>query len=145
MFSGEYQRTIDNKGRLFIPTKLRDNLLPGIAILSKSLDMQCLQLFSRESWEVFARGITKENDLKLSRWFFSSVHEENIDQQGRIKIQKSLIDFAFLKKDVMLIGVHDWAEIWAKEIWEDYYKEAEEGFQKKKPVIKGHIYNDAGS
>jgi MraZ protein len=141
MFSGEFYRTIDTKGRLFIPTKLRDNLQAGIAIISKSFDRKCLYLFSKESWDdlntkVSGMPMTNEHTVKFTRWFFSSVNEENIDQQGRVKIQQNLIEFASLKKEVVLIGVSNRAEIWAKEVWENYYKEADEEFAGNEEAIK---------
>jgi MraZ protein len=106
MFLGEYQRTIDNKGRLFIPTKFRDNLSQGIAIISKGFGERCLFLFSREGWDIFNSRFSSCLGYQIkctdaARWFFSSANEENIDQQGRVKIQQNLLESAGFKKEVV--------------------------------------------
>ncbi len=129
MFLGEYQRTIDNKGRLFVPTKFRDNLSEGIAIISKGFSQKCLFLFSKEGWDIFEASVSSlrlsDKDAQMAaRWFFSSASEENLDQQGRIKIQQNLLESAGLKKEVIVIGLSKRAEIWDREAWENYYDEA---------------------
>lgn len=98
MFLGEYHRGIDNKGRIFIPSKFREGLIAGI-IIAKGFDERCLFLFSKENWErlqnkILSGPITKRNTQIFSRWFFSSASMENMDQQGRVKIPKSLVDYA---------------------------------------------------
>ena len=59
-----------------------------------------------------------------ARWFFSSASEENLDQQGRVKIQQNLLESAGINKEVVVIGLSKRAEIWDREAWENYYKEA---------------------
>ncbi len=129
MFLGEYHRVIDNKGRIFIPSKFREDLIGGI-IVSKGFDERCLFLFSKDGWKrlqdkILATPVTKKNTRKFSRWFFSSASEESMDQQGRAKVPQNLIEYAGLRKDIVLVGVSDRAEIWAKEKWDDYYKQAD--------------------
>ncbi|MDD3519839.1 MAG: division/cell wall cluster transcriptional repressor MraZ [Actinomycetota bacterium] len=133
MFLGEYQRNLDSKQRLFIPAKFREELNKGIAVISKGFDEKCLFLFSIENWEELAKKITTGpvtniNIQKFSRWFFKSAHEEVLDSQGRIKIDKTLADYANIKKDVVLVGVSTRAEIWSKEMWENYADSAEKEF-----------------
>ena len=132
MFLGEHYRTIDNKGRIFIPAKFREDLIKGI-VISKGFDEKCLFLFSMEGWKrleekMMANKIAERNTQRFSRWFFSSASEESMDQQGRIRIPQNLIEHAELKKDVVLVGVLDRAEIWAKENWNEYYKKADSQF-----------------
>ena len=129
MFLGEYHRAIDNKGRIFVPSKFREDLIGGI-VVSKGFDERCLFLFSKDGWKrlqdkILAIPVTKKNTRKFSRWFFSSASEESMDQQGRTKIPQNLIEYAGLKKDIVLVGVSDRAEIWSKEKWDDYYKQAD--------------------
>ncbi len=129
MFLGEYHRTIDNKGRIFVPSKFREDLIGGI-IISKGFDERCLFLFSKDGWKrlqdkILATPVTKKNTRKFSRWFFSSASEESMDQQGRTRVPQNLIEYAGLKKDIVLVGVSDRAEIWSKEKWDDYYKQAD--------------------
>jgi MraZ protein len=132
MFLGEYQRSLDNKGRIFIPTKFRDNLTNSIAVISKGYDEKCLFLYSIENWQelvkrITALPVTKANQ-EFSRWFFKSAQEDVIDGQGRIKIEKSLIDFAGLSKDIVLVGVSTRAEIWSMKAWESYSRSSDEKF-----------------
>ncbi|MCL4386491.1 MAG: division/cell wall cluster transcriptional repressor MraZ [Actinobacteria bacterium] len=140
MFLGEYQRSLDNKSRLFIPVKFRENLSKNIAIISKGYDEKCLFLYSIENWtelvkRITALPVTKINQ-EFSRWFFKSAHEEVIDAQGRIKIDKSLAEFAELKKDVVLVGVSTRAEIWSRQFWESYSKSADEKFTGSKKAFE---------
>jgi MraZ protein len=132
MFLGEYQRSLDNKGRIFIPTKFRENLTKGIAVISKGFDEKCLFLYSLENWQDLVKRITllpvTKNNQEFSRWFFKAAHEEVIDGQGRVKIEKSLVEFAGLNKDVVLVGVSTRAEIWSLKAWEIYSKTSDEKF-----------------
>lgn len=140
MFLGEYHRTIDNKGRIFIPSKFREDLVKGV-IISKGFDQECLFLFSKESWKTFQNRImslpmSQRNTQDFSRWLFPSSVEGEMDQQGRIKVPQNLIDYAHLKKDVVLIGVSDRAEIWSKESWLKYYEQINSQFGGKKGALE---------
>ena len=74
------------------------------------------------------RANRKKNLQVFSRWFFSSAREAEVDPQGRIKIPQELSDHAGLDKDIVLIGVSDRIELWAKEKWEEYYSKADTSF-----------------
>ena len=132
MFLGEYQRSLDNKGRIFIPPKFRENLSKSIAVISKGYDEKCLFLYSIENWQELVKRITilpvTKTNQEFSRWFFKSAQEEVIDGQGRIKIEKSLIEFSGLSKDIILVGVSTRAEIWSLKAWETYSKSSDEKF-----------------
>jgi len=132
MFLGEYQRSLDNKGRIFIPPKFRENLSKGIAVISKGYDEKCLFLYYIENWQELVKRITilpvTKTNQEFSRWFFKSAQEEVIDGQGRIKIEKSLIEFSGLSKDIILVGVSTRAEIWSLKAWETYSKSSDEKF-----------------
>lgn len=132
MFLGEFFRTKDNKGRVFIPSNFRDGLVGGM-VISKGFDVKCLFLFSKESWKklqekILSGPIAKKNLQEFSRWFFSSASEVEIDPQGRIKIPQSLQDHASLGREVVLVGVSERIEVWDRELWENYYKGAETKF-----------------
>ena len=132
MFLGEYFRTKDNKGRVFVPTNFREELIGGI-IVSKGFDEKCLFLFSKQGWQslqlkILSGPIAKKNTQVFSRWFFSSAKEVELDPQGRIKIPQDLLDFAELGRDIVLVGVSERVEIWSKEGWGQYYSQAESQF-----------------
>jgi MraZ protein len=132
MFLGGYSRTKDSKGRLFIPSNLREGLTGGM-VISKGFDVKCLFLFSKESWgklqeKILSGPIAKKNLQEFSRWFFSSAQEVDFDPQGRIKIPQSLQEHAQLDREVILVGVSDRIELWDSRLWNDYYKGAETRF-----------------
>ena len=132
MFLGEYHRTIDSKRRIFIPSKFREDLIKGM-VVSKGFDENCLFLFSKDGWQkleekILSNPMAKRSIQGFSRWFFSSASEESLDQQGRIRIPQSLMIHAGLKKDIVLVGVSDRAEIWPKEVWKKYYDQADDQF-----------------
>jgi len=132
MFLGEYLRTKDNKGRVFIPSNFREDLSGGM-VVSKGFDEKCLFLFSRESWQklqekILSGPIARKNLQEFSRWFFSSAKEVETDPQGRIKIPQNLEEHAGLGKEVVLIGVSDRIEIWSRDNWDKYYKSADTRF-----------------
>lgn len=137
MFLGTYEYTIDPKGRLFIPAKLRDgsgSLKTGF-ILTRGLE-QCLYLYEAAH---FHEVISKLNDINVKnqqdarafkRMLLAGAHEVSVDEMGRVLIPKSLTDFAALKKDVTVLGVGERIELWATEKWSTYSKKAATTFQK---------------
>lgn len=132
MFLGEHHRTIDKKGRIFIPAKFREEVVKGV-ILTKGFDERCLFLYSKEGWKkvqdkILENPMAKRNLQRFSRWFFASATIENMDQQGRTRIPQDLIEYANLKKEIVLVGVSDRAEIWSEENWKKYYKNADSQF-----------------
>ena len=121
---GEYQHTLDAKGRLFIPAKLREELGEN-AILTKGLD-GCLFLFSQEEWGKMEERISQlpyTKSRKMKRYLISSAADVATDKQGRISIPQNLRENAGLTKDVTIIGVLDRAEIWDSERWNAYNDE----------------------
>ncbi len=118
---GTYHHNIDAKGRMSFPTKLRDLL--GIEFyVTKSINQKCLTIYSKSEWEKLANKVAALPDsmggLDIKRWLFSGAGELVPDKQGRVLIPSDLRDFAGLKKDVVVIGLDDKAEIWDKELWD---------------------------
>ena len=118
---GTYHHNIDAKGRMSFPTKLRD-LLGGEFYVTKSINQKCLTIYSKSEWEKLANNIAELPDsmggLDIKRWLFSGAGELVPDKQGRVLIPSDLREFAGLKKDVVVIGLDDKAEIWDKELWD---------------------------
>lgn len=132
MFMGEFQHTVDAKGRLFIPAKLREGLGERF-VATKGLE-DCLFIFPAREWEAFGE---KLRSLPLAsgaaraftRLFFSGATECEVDPQGRILLPANLREYAGIEKDVLIVGVSSRVEIWSKHKWEEYCQKAEESFE----------------
>ena len=122
MFMGEYNHTIDAKGRLIIPSKFRE-ALGDTFVVTKGLD-GCLFVYDNEEWNAFeeklkALPITNKEARQFVRFFLAGAAEVEVDKQGRILVPNILREFAQISKDVVLIGVASRIEIWSKDRWED--------------------------
>jgi MraZ protein len=122
MFMGEYNHTIDAKGRLIIPSKFREALGEEF-VVTKGLD-GCLFVYPISEWQVFEEKLrtlpmTNKDARKFSRFFLAGAAMCELDKQGRILIPAVLREFAALEKDVVLAGVLGRVEIWSKERWTD--------------------------
>ena len=132
MFIGEYNHTIDAKGRLIIPSKFRE-LLGEEFVLTKGLD-GCLSIYPMDEWEAFedklrTLPLTNKKAREFKRFFLGSAVDGEIDKQGRILISTSLRTYANLDKEVVLAGVLDKVEIWSKDAWEARTAEIEENIE----------------
>lgn len=121
MFIGEYNHTIDTKGRVIMPVKFREKLGESF-VVSKGLD-NCLQVMDAEEWAAFSEKLRKlpfvDPDARnFSRFLFAGATEVEVDKQGRILIPQNLRDYAVIQKDVVLVGVASRVEIWSKEKWD---------------------------
>ena len=119
-FMGEYNHTVDTKGRLIIPTKFRDGLGTEF-IVTKGLD-GCLFVFPQEEWNTFegklrTLPLTQKNARSFVRFFVSGATPLELDKQGRVLLPATLREFAGLDKDVVLAGALNRVEIWSKERW----------------------------
>lgn len=128
MFTGEYQHTVDEKGRLIMPAKYRETLGEQFMI-TKGLD-NCLFVYSQSEWKTLEEKLknlpfTNRDARAFARFFFSGAMECETDKQGRILISGNLREYAKITKDVNIIGVGTRIEIWSKEIWEGYSQETE--------------------
>lgn len=118
---GEYQHTLDAKGRLFIPAKLREQLGDSF-VVTKGLD-NCLFVYPQEAWEELEQKIRQlpmSKSRSLQRFFLSSAADVTVDRQGRIVIPSVLRSYAKLERDVVVIGVGERAELWDARRWNAY-------------------------
>lgn len=128
MFMGEYHYSLDDKGRLTIPAKLRYDLGEKF-IVTRGLD-NCLFVYPMNEWN---NVINKYKELpntkdarNFMRFFLSGATVCEFDKQGRINIQTPLLNYAKLNKDCVIIGVNDRLEIWSKDMWEEFINENED-------------------
>ncbi|MGI5971604.1 MAG: division/cell wall cluster transcriptional repressor MraZ [Oscillospiraceae bacterium] len=118
--TGKYQHTIDSKGRLFIPAKLRDEL-GKVFYVTIGMDA-CLSMYSMESWNSFTEKFDQlpYSQSRRMRPLFANAAKCEMDAQGRILIPAELRRYANLKKDVLIIGVSSRAEIWNPEAYSQF-------------------------
>lgn len=131
MFMGEFQHTIDDKGRMIIPAKFRESLGTSF-VVTRGLD-QCLFVYPMEEWAVLeqklkALPLMKSDARAFTRFFFSGATECEWDKQGRVNIPNNLRQYANLDKECVVLGVSNRVEIWNKETWENYFEQSEESF-----------------
>ena len=119
---GEDKHSIDAKGRLAMPAKLREELGERFTV-TKGLD-GCLSVYPEKEWEALEdriRGLGNgEKARRVKRYYFANAFDAQLDAQGRILIPAGLREFADLQKDVVVIGQLDHAEIWNSEKWRIY-------------------------
>ena len=120
MFMGEYAHSIDEKGRLIIPSRFRE-LLGEEFVVTKGLD-GCLSIFPQEEWEPFveklrALPLASKDARTFSRFFVSGACTCSLDKQGRILVPPTLREFAGLTKDVVVAGNLNRIEVWSRDAW----------------------------
>jgi MraZ protein len=132
MFMGEYQHNMDDKGRVIIPAKFRDELGDKF-VATRGLD-NCLFVYPMQEWSILEKKltslpITSKNARTFVRFFFSGATECELDKQGRISIPANLRDYGELKKEVVIIGLANRVELWARERWDNYLNAAEDSYE----------------
>lgn len=132
MFLGEYNHSLDTKGRVIVPSKFRDDLGEK-CVITKGLD-GCLFVYPMAQWaELFEKlqqlPLTKRDVRAFVRTFLAGASEVECDKQGRIAIPQNLQQYAALDKGVMIIGVADRLELWAETRWNDYQEDGEASFE----------------
>ena len=124
--TGEYEHRLDTKGRLIMPSKLREEL--GCTfMITKGLD-NCLYVYPNDEWQQFADKLnrlpmTNKSARQFKRFFNSGAVKCETDAQGRVIIPQTLRTFANIEKDVVIIGNGEKAEIWNKEAWDEINNE----------------------
>lgn len=120
MFMGEYNHTVDTKGRVIVPSKFREQLGEEF-VVTKGLD-GCLFVYDNTEWraleeKLHALPLTNANARKFSRFFLAGATTCEVDKQGRILLPSVLRDFAKIDKEAVLVGVGSRIEIWSREVW----------------------------
>lgn len=123
MFIGEYEHSVDAKGRVIMPAKLREDIGEKF-IVTKGLD-GCLFAYSKTEWTNFEEKLktlplTNKNARDFVRFFLSGAVECEIDKQGRFLIPNNLRTYAALEKEINIIGVGTRIEIWNRDSWKQY-------------------------
>ena len=127
MFMGQYLHNLDEKGRIIIPTKIREQLTPTV-VVTIGFD-KCIALYSMEGWEKFQNSLltlpaNSQDARKHVRLIVGSASTLEFDKQGRINLPANLLTHAGASKECVVVGVLDHVEIWSKEIWDNYQNAA---------------------
>ncbi len=131
MFLGTYSPRLDDKGRLFLPAKFRDELAEGLVITKgqeRCLYVFALSEFGRITERLRDAPLTAKAARDYSRVLFASAHDEVPDKQGRVTVPPPLRDYAGLSRECTVIGANTRVEIWDAGAWADYLERQEEEF-----------------
>jgi len=129
MFMGEFHHNIDDKARIVLPSKFREELGETF-VVTRGLE-GCLFVYSKLEWDnlvtkLKALPFTKKDARAFLRFFLSGAMECQVDKQGRVALPTPLVSYANLKKECVVIGVNDRLEIWSNDAFNDYFKQNEE-------------------
>jgi MraZ protein len=135
MFMGEYKNSIDEKGRLLIPSRLRSEVTGNVMVMTRGVDT-CLWLFPPEQWKKIAESIMGSSSLfksktrLLQRRIIAPAQECEIDKAGRITIPPTLRESAGieLKKEAVILGIDSYLEVWDTNAYSSYLDESESDF-----------------
>ncbi|MFA4819302.1 MAG: division/cell wall cluster transcriptional repressor MraZ [Patescibacteria group bacterium] len=130
MFLGEYQHSIDDKGRLAIPVKFRSLLKVG-AVVTRGVD-RCLFVYTRNDWAELAGRIAKlpisqANSRAFARHMLAGAMDLEIDGQGRVLVPDYLRQYAGLKRQIVVAGLYNRLELWDHKAWQEYRRRTEKG------------------
>ena len=142
MFIGEFHHNVDEKGRLIIPSKYRDDLGDKF-IITRGIE-KCLFAYSIEQWTKITNLLetlpfTKKDAREFLRFFLSGATIAEFDKQGRVNIPNPLINYAKLSKECVIIGAGDRFEIWSEDSWNNFFNSAEENMSD----IAENLFNES--
>jgi MraZ protein len=129
MLLGEYEHTIDDKNRITLPARFRQDFADGV-VVTRDVD-PCVVVFAPENWERYVEarlgGLNTFNReaRQMRRYLFSSATEGELDRQGRVTLPAVLMKFANLERDVVIAGVEDHLEIWDPAAWRSQLEDVE--------------------
>ena len=129
MFIGEYHHTIDEKKRLIIPTKFREELGKEF-IITRGIE-KCLYVYSKASWDEITNKLetlpfTKKNAREFNRFFLSGATLAELDKSGRVLLTSPQISYANITKECVIVGVGERIELWPLDSWNEFYETARE-------------------
>jgi MraZ protein len=144
VLTGEFRVSLDDKGRLIIPAKLRAAIPGNLLIMTRGID-RCLWLFLPDEWKALSSSLMEaaspfqKKARLLQRRIIAPAVEVELDKLGRLNISPALIDAAGLEKEAVILGITKYLEIWDFETYQQYYKETEEEFQEAAEELGGLV------
>lgn len=144
MLTGEFRYSLDEKNRLMIPARIRNDITGNSVVLTRGVD-RCLWLFAHEEWKKIAQSLIGSTSLfqekarLMQRRIIAPAQETEIDRSGRIIIPTTLKEFAALKKECIILGIQSYIEIWDEESYLAYLDENENKFKEAAEEIGNKI------
>ena len=133
LLTGEFRNSLDEKGRLSLPARLRGELSGNSFVLTQGVDT-CLWLFPPEQWEILSRKLMEQTSLfqakarLIQRRILAPAQEVEVDKLGRVSVPQSLREWAGLTKECVILGITKYIEIWNAEEYRNYMDENESEF-----------------
>jgi len=134
VITGEFKNSLDEKGRISIPSRIRGEVPGNTLILTRGID-RCLWLFPPEEWRKISESLMESTSVfqsrarMIQRRIIAPAQEVEIDKSGRINISQTLREYAGLQKDCILLGIKNYIEVWGETEYRQYWEEKEEEFQ----------------
>jgi MraZ protein len=136
MFKGQFTYSIDSKGRISIPAKLRRHVSPeanDTFVMTRGVS-SCIDIYPLDQWLLFEEKLKNLNqfrpdNVRFIRTLLQYASEDNLDSQSRILIPQNLIDYAKIEKDILILGALKKIEVWNPKTFEEYLKESEETYE----------------
>ncbi len=134
MITGEYRNSLDEKGRLLVPSRIRAEILGSVLVVTQGVD-RCLWLFPPEEWKKISDNVMtstsmfQAGDRLVLRRFIAPAQETEIDKTGRINIAPALRDYAGLGREAVILGIKNYIEVWDESAYRSYLADKEPEFQ----------------
>jgi transcriptional regulator MraZ len=134
MITGEYHNSLDEKGRLLIPSRVRTEITGNVLVITQGVD-KCLWLFPPEEWKRISDNLMASTSIfqsrarLIQRRIIAPAQEAEIDKLGRINISQALRDYAGLQKESVILGIKSYIEVWDESVYRDYWADKEPEFQ----------------
>ncbi|HOJ98286.1 MAG TPA: division/cell wall cluster transcriptional repressor MraZ [Termitinemataceae bacterium] len=134
MLTGEFKNVLDEKGRLILPTRIRNELPGNMVVITQGVD-RCLWIFTPSQWDSLARKLMESTSpfqsrsRMVQRRIIAPAQEIEIDKAGRIAIPQSLREFARLTKECVILGIDKYIEVWDADEYASYWQENEAEFR----------------
>ena len=144
MITGEFRCSLDEKGRLLIPARIRAEVAGYMVILTRGVE-NCLWLFPPEEWKTFSENLIGSTSLfqekarLIQRRMIAPAQETEIDKAGRIVIPQTLREYAALQKECLILGLKKYIEIWSETTYQKYLEENEAKFKEAAEELGARI------
>ena len=144
MITGEFRCTLDEKGRLLIPARMRSEIIGAVVVLTRGVE-RCLWLFPPEEWKTFSENLVGSTSLfqekarLIQRRMIAPAQDAEIDRSGRIVVPPTLREYAGLAKECIVLGLKKYIEIWSEASYTAYLEETESKFKQAAEELGGRI------